>query len=109
MKWIQATLTFTPDQVNCGRKGRLGVWRVRGCSQVSNPLITRIDTIGGVKLLRLMVARPYQRGVMVKPVNLALEFDAAVRNERTSIEESLHFAARETIYFGEEYRQCLKS
>lgn len=114
MRWIQATLTFTANQYNAGRKdGHAGVWRVHHCSEVGNPLITRVDkdmmlddfTRLGQPVLRMMVARPYQKGVIVKPILLALAFNEAARKDRASLNRILYQQPSETIYFGKAAQQ----
>lgn len=76
MAWIQATLAFYPKQKNPARHpGGRGVWRVVGCSRVSNALKTRVgDLLSGQRVLRMMVARAYKTRSRVDPVKLAMEF-----------------------------------
>lgn len=108
MKWIQATLTFDPDQYNASRiPSHAGVWRVHHCSEVGNPLKTRVEETRllppypcTTKVLRLMVARPYQRGAIVKPIKLAREFDEALRVERDCVHRITYQQPGDIIYFG---------
>lgn len=107
MRYIQATLTFDATAVNMGRKGKLGVWRIARTREVSNPLQMRVDDFteskhtpyGNRKVLRMMVARHYQRSAMVSPVKLAMEY-LKLRYLNTIIYEQ----SGEIIYFGEAAR-----
>lgn len=111
MRWIQATLTFNALHFNPARRGKLGVWRVHHCSEVGNPLKIRVDAdmlTGEVRdgkhvrlgqpVLRMMVARDLQRGAIVNPLKLALEFNDLARAERDSIRAIE--TGRDLLYFG---------
>jgi hypothetical protein len=75
---IQASLVYYPNQANPARAGGKGVWRVKFCSHVANPLKIRVDYKSphmlSQRFLRLMVAREYKPNSRVDPRKLALEF-----------------------------------
>lgn len=79
---IQATLVFNCDQIAPYRRNLCGTWRVHHCSEVANPLSTRVDEIVDrnvpIKVLRLMVDRPYRVGVLVNPAKLAIAYVRSV-------------------------------
>lgn len=89
MKHIQASLVFKPNQKNPQRENGKGVWRVRFCFEVGNPLKTRVQYhsphVLSQKYLCLMVTREYKVGSRVDPVKLALAY---LRESRAAAELS---------------------
>ncbi len=89
MSFIQASLTFHPQQRAPFRKNGFGVWRVKSCGEVSIPLVMHVDGAA----LHMMVVKPLRVGSIVNPVKEAIKY----------IEHCRDLAAKtstDLIYFG---------
>jgi hypothetical protein len=85
---IEATISFSPTQVNGARKGGFGVWRIVRCDEFYDGLIEikpriRVEPwykeVPGqdpveIKVLKMPVERPYIRGTIVNPRRLLMEY-----------------------------------